>query len=560
MIIRSLNIAHFGKFKDTSFSFDEGINIITGENESGKTTIAAFIRGMLYGIPVSSEIYERYLPYDEDGVFGGTMKVSDKDDIFRIERDFRKGSLKILKERSDEEEIVTDPKALLSTLTKGISEEEYLSTGFLSQDAYRLDDMRFKKTEEKTAKKASEDEIKQRFEESGKHLLSKKKQLEEMLDDALDTETVNAEKAYQDNEDRIAELSRLIKNGTEIRDEEASKLKQDVESAEKINESRENEYLREVSLRTKELEDALKAQEDARKVMSFNGLIPLITGIVIGLASGLYAYLKAFTWQTLKADGLSMALLFGGGLLFLILSVIGVIQLIRKKKTDDILRASITEVEDRERRKMDADKAYKEYLIHKNETDEKAENVEGRQAHIDELSAEIGFYQKEREDREHKTAEYSSALSELWVKKSAQDDIRRDIDALNLAMDALKAAREMSDSREELSSKATSYLSKLNEGAQEQIRVEPEEMVHVVRKGRDIDVSNLSTAAAQEVLLSVRLSRLDEKDPEQDMPVVLDDVFANFDNDRLYAGMKLLKSIDRQVILLTCQNREREAL
>ena len=50
------------------------IGVVTGDNESGKTTVANFIRSMLYGMRESG-FYERYLPYDYDGVYGGSMKV-----------------------------------------------------------------------------------------------------------------------------------------------------------------------------------------------------------------------------------------------------------------------------------------------------------------------------------------------------------------------------------------------------------------------------------------------------------------------------------------------------
>ena len=45
-----LYISGFGKFHNTSVSFEDGINIVYGKNEAGKSTIHTFIRGMLFGI------------------------------------------------------------------------------------------------------------------------------------------------------------------------------------------------------------------------------------------------------------------------------------------------------------------------------------------------------------------------------------------------------------------------------------------------------------------------------------------------------------------------------
>ena len=49
MIIERIVIDEFGALKDVTLTADQRLNVIEGGNESGKTTIAAFIRYMLYG-------------------------------------------------------------------------------------------------------------------------------------------------------------------------------------------------------------------------------------------------------------------------------------------------------------------------------------------------------------------------------------------------------------------------------------------------------------------------------------------------------------------------------
>lgn len=49
MKIRSINITEFGGLKNFSLDLSESLNIITGDNESGKSTILLFISYMLYG-------------------------------------------------------------------------------------------------------------------------------------------------------------------------------------------------------------------------------------------------------------------------------------------------------------------------------------------------------------------------------------------------------------------------------------------------------------------------------------------------------------------------------
>ena len=50
MRIESLHIDKFGKLRAFDLAFPEGLTIVRGDNESGKTTILAFLRAMLYGL------------------------------------------------------------------------------------------------------------------------------------------------------------------------------------------------------------------------------------------------------------------------------------------------------------------------------------------------------------------------------------------------------------------------------------------------------------------------------------------------------------------------------
>ena len=50
MIIRELYVKNFGKMNERSLSLKDGVNLITGGNESGKTTLHAFLHAMFYGL------------------------------------------------------------------------------------------------------------------------------------------------------------------------------------------------------------------------------------------------------------------------------------------------------------------------------------------------------------------------------------------------------------------------------------------------------------------------------------------------------------------------------
>ena len=50
MQINNLKINGFGKLKDKEINLEDGINVIYGKNEAGKSTLLKFITSMFYGL------------------------------------------------------------------------------------------------------------------------------------------------------------------------------------------------------------------------------------------------------------------------------------------------------------------------------------------------------------------------------------------------------------------------------------------------------------------------------------------------------------------------------
>ena len=90
MRIEKLHIDSFMGTHETDIEFARGVNIIRGNNESGKSTVAEFIKFMLYGASSRGEggmISERqkYLSFG-DTSFGGYMELYTNDGHYRIDR------------------------------------------------------------------------------------------------------------------------------------------------------------------------------------------------------------------------------------------------------------------------------------------------------------------------------------------------------------------------------------------------------------------------------------------------------------------------------------------
>ena len=139
MRLLELHIDGFGKFHDRTISFNDGINIIYGKNEAGKSTLHTFIRGMLFGIErgrgraAKNDLYTKYEPWENSGTYEGWLRLEKDGTIYRIERRFRKEnkSLKLINETKGLEEEATP--AFVSSLLDGLTETMYNNTISIGQ-------------------------------------------------------------------------------------------------------------------------------------------------------------------------------------------------------------------------------------------------------------------------------------------------------------------------------------------------------------------------------------------------------------------------------------------
>lgn len=88
MRIIDLYVAEFGCLKDVRISLSDSLNIISGDNESGKSTVMLFIKFMLYGLPrKTSKSYDRERSISFDGHrAAGSMTVESGGRRYKIER------------------------------------------------------------------------------------------------------------------------------------------------------------------------------------------------------------------------------------------------------------------------------------------------------------------------------------------------------------------------------------------------------------------------------------------------------------------------------------------
>ncbi len=137
MRIISCYIEGYGKIKQREFSFDEGITTVFWENGEGKSTLASFLKAMLYGLKGyskrSTEFCDRehFYPFD-GGLFGGNLHLEANGKRYKIERFFGDKS-----ETADRLTVYEDGREMkdapvdIGRLLLGMDKESFERTAFL---------------------------------------------------------------------------------------------------------------------------------------------------------------------------------------------------------------------------------------------------------------------------------------------------------------------------------------------------------------------------------------------------------------------------------------------
>ena len=88
-----------------------------------------------------------------------------------------------------------------------------------------------------------------------------------------------------------------------------------------------------------------------------------------------------------------------------------------------------------------------------------------------------------------------------------------------------------------------------------------DEKLHVslLTDDKRVEIEQVSRGTVEQVYLALRMA-VGELLCEEEMPVILDDTFAYYDEDRMLQTIRWLKEHRKQVILFTCQKREEQVM
>ena len=293
MIIKKINVKSFGKLKNKEIELKDGLNIIYGENESGKSTLQSFIKVMLYGVDnkkgkktLSDRV--KYTPLGESS-FSGELLIEENSEEILIDRSFGKtkkyddGNIlnNITGEKINKYSWQEPGKDILNISSDGFKNTLFISQMGCTVESSKQDDVLNKIINilECGADEVSYKKIKNNLEENKKSLTNSRKtgklDLLRIKESELLEERYKRVKIHEENIENELYLKGLKEKRTDLnlKIEELELHKKNLKKSELKNEYENiNEYLNKKEKLEEELKALLEELKDVQAICDLKKL------------------------------------------------------------------------------------------------------------------------------------------------------------------------------------------------------------------------------------------------------------------------------------------------
>ena len=597
MKLISCHIENFGKLSNQEFDFSQ-ITCINEKNGFGKTTLAVFIKSMLYGLEYKrrKELYDRtrYLPWN-NGKYGGYLIFQINNKTYRIERTFGKtakgDSFKLFdqdtnieshdySENIGEEIFEVDRESFENTAFISLGKNNNLLTEIISSklndevDTQNMDD--YQKTYNLLDKKATE--------------LYAKRGNKGVVPEKIEQLNTYKRKLLECNQSE-KEIERL-KNEIEIKDQNIAQLQKQAYNTkpkktnnnepqinyintliDKYNDSCQlDAKINNLEFKRETIKQTIKNHNsEIEKKAKFNKTMFMLNFVllVLGIASMFFNFVVGICVVVVFA--IIFGLSFGN----------------LKKLKADIKQEDFTdidnEIENLKSQKDILDDEYKAFIIKHNKNDDLQNIIKSLTEIKEKLQSEDEFSQEENIEILNKLSKLKAdklllknridSLGEsLQQKESVEceiENLSEEIDTLNEKYEILKdTMKYLEIAKQNLASKYIGgvkegfekYLSKLDINDLSKYKIDINLDVKIEEQGQLYQSDYLSLGSLDLVNICTRMALVEAVYKQQEKPIlILDDPFANLDDEKLKDAINLVKEISKeyQIIYFTC-NKSRE--
>ena len=608
MKIEKIQINGFGKLANKNIELNDGINIIIGKNESGKSTLLKFINSMLYGISKNKRgknisDLEKYTPWNTEQYSGKIKYKLDNNNKYEIYRNFKNKELKIYNNFGDDITSLFNVEKnkeipFFYEQTK-VDEDLFVNSTEIIQNEIKIDKVNQNLIIQKLSNLATTGNDNISYKKSIDKL--NKKQLEEIGTersqdrpinkiinkiDNLKNEKKELEK-YEDEKYEIEKENNLIKNKiNELKNnlEFLNKLKKVkniyLEEKNKININK--EIIEEYNKKINNLEIEKEKINNSKNKINYKK-IKINKYIIIELF-----LLIIFILINLILKNKLFNLIY----IFLIIPIL--IYLYKKNKLKNNYKKEKQEIN------LNLEKMNNEINLLNENKNEKINELNYLEKEIEnkikkeliinnlntynynqiiyneEIEEKINLLNKEiseKELEEHKLEldkqnifpkidRLANIQEELEYSMEEYNELKNNSEIIYIAKEYLeKAYKNMKENvTPKFSKELSQTISNISNGKYKNMKITDNDIMVEVENGNYVSASLLSEGTVDQLYFSLRMAILKEISNET-LPIFLDESFVFFDKNRLINTINYLNdNYDNQIIIFSCTEREKDIL
>ena len=616
MKINDIQVNGYGKLSNKEIHLEKNINIIYGKNEAGKSTLLNFINAIFYGASKNKNgkdisDYDKYLPWKTEEFSGRITYELDNGEEYEVFRDFKKKNPVIYHNRQDiSSQYPMDKSKGIDFLAQQINvdEDTFKNTIIVAQDDVRINEAAQNHLVQKISNIVSSGDENISYQRTMDRI--NKKQLEEVGTERTKEKPINIvddniqklknakgkleiyKSFLEENESQVQDIQNEI-NQEKLKVAFYSVLKKSHEASQLKN--REIEVVQKIRDenfdKIQELDE--KIDRDAKEKIKKEKPSSLLAIILISIT--IIAAMVGFVLKWNLAIPIS---LIGVAVLVLGVDIVRKIQFYKTKKLRmqeldtleskieqeiNVLRNNIkarqAEIDAKQAEIKEAENEVNRVVMNQFEEDldvdfiesafeledkELENHIADRNDRINSLKIEQGAKQNQRELMQEELNGISKIQEKLDRLEEERDGLVSLNNAYNLAKEGLENAYEniRNSLSPEFTDKLNHIISHISNGKYKDISfTDLDGLIVRMEDGRFMPVERLSQGTIDQMYLSLRLASIDVVTNEK-MPVILDEAFAFFDDERLRNILQFMyqEYPDKQFIIFTCSNREMNIL
>ena len=594
MKIRKIHIDGFGKLSDIDIVPGEGITVFGGRNEAGKSTLHLFIRSILYGASTkrrlgAKSVHERMRPWNRPEIYRGRAEVEFEQQRYMIERDFNKApdDLTIMELGEGSSRVVAEPAELMKRMLNGLTETAYINTVSAGQLGTATQKDMANELKRYTANIGSTMNPKLSADKALKYLEREKDALNAELNteapkeyNRVLTELKRIDEALKlpENENRLSEITdesnKLSLKNNELSvsmaeaDKELEGYKETLLGKGFAEESEINGLYKSIH----EEYDALNKSED--KAFGKAPVFAAAVFFIIAAGAAFYGYKFAENALRLPAYAIAVVSL-----------LIAVIICARISTLRNRWKQESNALSDRLKSYIGVERPGEESLRQFDEYISKASLIAGK---MNELKAQKDVLGTEQHKLNDEYAGCLDSLTEQQSRRARVEEllensaklrrqeallvrtirnnklIREKLEAVQLAEETLTelALDIKSAAGTYINDEASKMIAAITNHAYDSISAGQSYDIELNSENGMIAVGDMSAGTADQVYLAIRLATVrfitGKTDP---LPLILDDSFNLYDDERLEASLSFLaREYQGQMLIFTCQKREESVL